>query len=281
MLPVARISMMVLLLPCFAVLSGCADAGGGLDGTAVGEDGQEEESGKLDDPNGNVRSCAEGCLDGERCFDARCVVELCDEVQRCSPGGLCLDGSCCYDEQECGFCAGEDCAGEPASCAVDGDCGAGRRCRGGQCVAALCDDDHPCTGDGFCFDGVCCYGEEECGSSCTGEDCDPQPEPPAFCRNDDDCGRLDRCREGACVRDLCDEDAHCSAGGICRSGNCCYSIQECRLLPTQCTSGNQCAGDELCYGGSCVPARCDDSHPCAEGGFCIDGGCCYGEKCWG
>ncbi|MBW2523848.1 MAG: hypothetical protein JRI23_06725 [Deltaproteobacteria bacterium] len=110
------------------------------------------------------------CDDAERCFEGRCVVELCDDSNPCSAGGACLDGACCYSDAECDLCDSEDCYETGGACATSADCLDDERCYEGACVPILCDDATPCAPDGVCIDGACCYPDESC-SPCDSEDC--------------------------------------------------------------------------------------------------------------
>jgi hypothetical protein len=115
------------------------------------------------------------------------------------------------------------------ACSVESDCEGNERCFESQCVVDLCDDATPCSVDGACIDGACCYSEEECGL-CDSEDC---MGGPSTCVSGADCESDERCFEGACVAVLCDDTSPCSEGGACIDGACCYSDEDCGLCDSE------------------------------------------------
>lgn len=120
----------------------------------------------------SMQHCAtsDECDEGNRCFEARCVLELCDDMTPCSPGGACIDGACCYSDEECGWCDSEDCYEPGGQCSQSDECAAHERCYDSSCVPLLCDELSPCGTGGTCIDGACCYPDEPC-APCDSEDC--------------------------------------------------------------------------------------------------------------
>ncbi|MBO6938115.1 MAG: hypothetical protein JJ863_24315 [Deltaproteobacteria bacterium] len=190
------------------------------------------------------------------CAEARCVDGACFDVafsERCDDGEGCLPELGCVrlepDPEDDGG-GGEVDMGPPPDCTADADCDDGafcngaERCAAGSCVggsAPDCADTIDCTADGC----------DEAGDTCT---------------NAPDDGR---CTD--------------SAGGTCEAAGCQYPTctpMNCVAGPCQtatcmgdtCQRTDTCSGGEMCCGGSCVPAGCDDGNPCTADS-CGPGGC--------
>jgi len=179
-----------------------------------------------------------------------------------------------------------------ASCAVDGECPAGRVCSAGFCQP-VCAGEEDCSGaqtcapTGHCVEpGVCtadedCLGTRICGhevcfepdcelhADCAGDCVDRQclPETPRTCDADTPCPGPQTCAPlGACVLDQpCADDDDCPAGTPrCVADRC-----------VECTDDAGCPGAHACvhgacsYHGSCVQhADCPGDRLCDELGMC-------------
>jgi peptidoglycan-associated lipoprotein len=85
----------------------------------------------------------------------------------------------------------------------------------------------------------------------------PGPEYPK-CEKDDHCKKNkegkainEYCLFGQCQQ--CAKDNHCPSGMKCNRGKC----------EKACTADDQCGGNEICEGASCVPEQCNDARPCS------------------
>ncbi len=127
-----------------------------------------------------------------------------------------------------------------------------------------------------------CEADEDCdlGFECVNGFCDVEDEGDADlgCVSDLDCGEgicLDR--DGACVGDICNLET-----GECEVGEClpdCGPDEEeidCRCIPNQCSSNDECHG-RICDSGVCRP--CASDAECSGTDLCIGGFCGAGPDC--
>lgn len=150
----------------------------------------------------------------------------------------------------------------PAACESRADCGGGRICFGGACLAGTCDPtlEDACDGAGVVDDPTLCCGEREV---CSGLEltCVADPDaPPLFCDPAD----------VTCVQ--CSVQEECVPGQFCSSGLCLDAAgREACTASFQCDDGDHC--DRAAF--LCVPKR-----PCATCGPLAAHACCFeGEVC--
>jgi len=247
----------------------------------------------------NPDACAAGCsaatdceAPSAACAEARCVDGVCLDAESegsCAVGEVCQPSTGCVvvpDGSDMGVATD---AGSPMDAAVDmGGVDFGMP----ECMAdADCDDGAYCNGPERCIEGVCAAAESEVscddGVACT----------------------VDRCDEGSDSCTATPDDGMCTAepGGTCDAAmGCQYPVctpSNCVAGPCQtascegdlCVRTNLCGSSEICCGGSCVPAGCDDGNPCTDDSCgatgcvntnntdpCSDGNACtVGDQCSG
>ncbi len=169
------------------------------------------------------------------------------------------------------ICAKAVCAPLTGECSVepnhsgyacdDGDaCTVGDKCDMAQClggVAALCNDNNPCTDD-----------------SCDAlAGCQNVPNVAA-CNDGDPCTTVDTCMNGACVGA---QPKVCDDGNICTSDSCAAG-EGCTFVPTDgaCDDGNACTTTDSCVNGLCKGAGapdCNDNNPCTADACLPESGC--------
>lgn len=239
-------------------------------------------------------TCCKGCIAGTMCFV--------DAAANCgSNGGVCTN---CDDGK---------------SCTTD-------TCSGGTCqhtnVTGPCDDGNQCTVNDTCSGSSCQGTEQNCddGNPCTDDDCDPEdgcihdPAPGSCndgnpCTNNDSCnasgncvGTAITCDDGnQCTDDSCNpmggcmytskaEDATCSDGAPCSTGDRCTdhdsdptTARVCE--PTggpNCQDGNPCTSDAAdCTTMTCPHDPVNDGDPCSTGSLCVAGQTCMAGVCGG
>lgn len=266
---------LLVLLSCAVGISGCDD--GEDTGTAdmarmAGPDGSGGAGGGGGDDAGPEGDAEPGCTcPGQQTCDEddRCVEPaVCADDIDCLAGRLCVEGAC------------------RQACVGDGECGDGERC---DPETAVCVVDTRCMDDGDCPDGACEGGE--CVAPCVDgmcpgqQTCDPATGDcvePAMCADDVDCSGVRICIDGACATP-CAEDAECPGAQSCVEGQC--------AEPAACTADIDCIADRLCVAEACADpcgragcpgglicdggsGRCDEADPC-EG----DDGCFAGRRC--
>lgn len=108
-----------------------------------------------------------------------------------------------------------------------------------------CDTDTDCRPKEFCVNKKCqqCRGPQDCpeGTSCNAGRCGAIP---GFCREKAQCPPDQECIANRCR--ACTGDGECPTGMRCVGGSC--------KRPT-CQNDDQCAQDQECQNGFCVPAR--------------------------
>ncbi|MBO6933425.1 MAG: hypothetical protein JJ863_00570 [Deltaproteobacteria bacterium] len=222
----------------------------------------------------NPDACTEGCASASdceapsaACAEARCVDGVCLDAETegsCAAGEVCQpatgcvvvpDGSDMGMVMDAGMDAGSDMGptdlGMP-DCLVDADC----------------DDGAYCNGPERCLEGVCAPAESavtcDDGVDCTVDVCDEDTDSCAATPDDGMCtaeagGTCDAAM--GCQYPVC-TPMNCTAGP-CQTASCDGDL---------CVRTNLCGGAEICCGGSCVPAGCDDGNPCTDDS-CGAGGC--------
>ncbi len=255
-------------------------------------------------PNGDA--AATECLNG-RCVEPDCAV---DALENCGDVACTSDTDCPEPTVACGErnCTDGACFIRP----VEGACGAGEACSPALgCVlvpdgadagvldggvpdasmddastdasmgdASLPDAAEPeCTMDVQCDDGVFCNGVEVCveqtcvpgapvvcddAVACTDDTCNEDAGACAFAPND---GRCTATAGGRCDADSDCQYPTCTAV-TCVAGPC----ETAMCSGDTCVRTGLCGGGEMCCGGSCAPAGCDDGNPCTDDS-CGGGGC--------
>ncbi len=244
------------------------------------------------------------------CRPAQAVGGPCDGELDCEDGlcvGACLEGTvncpCRNDGNPCEgdlLCLAGQC--RPPSCQSTLTCAAdpatvGTLCLDARCTA--CTSDEQCVRSGAygpestCVQGLCQNGVAPCvpgAPSCacgTAVDCQP---------NINTRGMI--CIESQCI--ACRADSHCSRvdlygyGARCQAGRCTPWQSPCADDPAipagrcECAFGNECNGDDLtrgmtCLDGQCLPclsdAMCERSVLYGEGTRCIEGRCVPPQAC--
>lgn len=201
----------------------------------------------------------------------------------------------CVTASDCS--AGESCvnnqcqAPDTAECTADGDCAAGEVCDRQECVPETgteCQTRSDCATGEVCVDGVCDNGTESCvfNNECSDEGLCVNGSCYSACSSDDECGRLEHCRQGVCRATECrgtsdcagDEicvDATCRpscspdvSGDTCESGYVCTDHGYCDRDPNvDCRTNAECSRDEICEAGECR-AGCTCNQDCAAGTIC-------------
>jgi hypothetical protein len=214
-----------------------------------------------------VRADAKGCsadrhcLGNERCIDGTCtgVTELCTDRTQCGAGKACADGRCV------------------ATCTTDGQCAPGFLCRTalGICgaKAKTCVQTNDCGGQGqVCVDGACvprCNAAGVCGEGagagvCIDNGCVPSAKLTAECERQ---GTTAGCVSGGiCLHRHCYAQCAADAG----SGACTQSSAPvCKVVIAGGTSYGVCGTAET------LGPDCDltAGRACTDGKTCIDGYC--------
>jgi hypothetical protein len=195
-------------------------------------------------------TCSDGCGPHSQCgTDGYCWPRACSPTREGPPGDpSCSDGV----DNDCDGLTDEDDPGCVA-CQVDADCDDGKQCNGREtcvdghcvpgvavvctqpgttCAQAICDDHTPAGAPCVVVpadDGSPCDDGDKCtdGDVCTGGAC---AGTPRGCDDDVACTD-DACdpSTGACVNTP--DDAHCSAGEVCRPA-CFPGVRGCGVAPT-------------------------------------------------
>lgn len=228
--------------------------------------------------------CPEGCAAGLTC-------DATDNICKCGGhgGAVCAAGETCDDARR--TCLAPTCG---TGCPTGTICGGDGSCHCGTASGEICDAGETCGSDGRCrardvCDGVLCTGELLC-----------DPDQQGACR----CGPSaaacvfgERCRQGACVSDLCFGVA-CSGGtqcdrtdGLCkcggRDGAICSQGEACDAEIGRCKPSLACAGVSCKPGESCDPVdgtcRCGGpgGPKCATDQWCspVARQCAGGDRC--
>ncbi len=327
-----------------ACTTGDGCVGGSCTATGVlnCDDDSECTSTGCDPDDGCTVEALDGpCFDGDVCTLADTCVD-----GACEPGPPldCDDGNPCTSDA-CDAATG--CTTTPIEDASGGD-GGGDGPGGGDGDAFPCDDGNACTTGDACADGACvATGALSCPDDdpCTDSACDPATgcvtsEVDGPCSDDDVCTVGDACLAGQCAAgtpldcddgnpctdDSCDaavgctttpNDAPCSDGTVCTTGDACVSgvcvatgillcgddtpctTHDCdpvvgctaAAVAGPCDDGNACTTGEVCESTSCqpgAPTDCDDGNPCTDESCDPAIGCVYtpntascddGDKC--
>jgi peptidoglycan-associated lipoprotein len=120
---------------------------------------------------------------GEFCVDSKCA--QCRVDANCPGAGT----------DQCVACVKGACGRKPDCCSTKLDCGNGKKCEGGKCMAE-CAADADCPNGGKCTNGGCVAA----GGVTEG----------AGCKTDGDCGKGLKCQGGKCM----DEKGECSLADV-------------------------------------------------------------------
>lgn len=210
--------------------SGACVACGGANGPCPCTEEKECGSGKAcvagactDKQNACAYTSECDTQNGEVCFNGQCLdscaTTSCDEGKVCQKGA-CVDNPVtpsCTGNAQCGgdtpVCAGGTCT---QACSDDLECGDGRYCNQGACVADTrpspnCTSDAQCTGSGMaqkCLNGFCKY-------TCGGD---------ALCRSIDSrigyCAADSVCRTATEAAPQCTKKSDCTGGRDCVDNQC-------------------------------------------------------------
>lgn len=242
--------------------------------------------------------CDGGCPNGFECVGI-------DGSNQCLPEANSADVRTCADAPnlECvtasDCAAGESCvnnkceAPDTAECTADGDCGAGEVCDRQECVpdsGAECTTRSDCASGEVCVDGVCEGGTQSCVFN---NECDDglcvDGQCYSSCSTDDECGRLEHCRQGVCRATECRGTSDCAGDEVCVDATCkpacspdastdtcgagyvCTDYGYCDRDPNvECRSNAECSRDEVCLEGECR-AACTCNQDCDSGTICDTG----------
>ena len=232
-----------------------------------------------DCPDGKVPELAQmgGCLTG------RCVIGSC--IDRCENDWDCASSDACMGYAPgCRACFPKPC-GDFRDCPFYTDC-INERCRLRTEADSSCEKDEDCPEWLICDSPTCgaceppceCIRHQDCerGTRCVDCAC------VEGCQDDEDCVLPQHCNSetGVCEDCECEEHAQCPDGEFCTGCFCrpgCRLDGECppwhvcgqvdhRCVPdVQCTRSGQCADNQRCVDGRCIP----DPGLCDEGmGLC-------------
>jgi peptidoglycan-associated lipoprotein len=94
------------------------------------------------------------------------------------------------------YCVNQQCQ----ECREDAQCGSGKGCQGGRCVATGCASDAECKSGQICENKACVQ---------------------ALCSADGDCSSGEKCDGGRCIASGgCVSDQECGSGMVCQNGEC-------------------------------------------------------------
>lgn len=79
------------------------------------------------------------------------------------------------------------------------------------------------------------------------------------------------CTDGTCLKPAsaeCDSDSDCAANEVCQNGQCVPEAPGCE-------NNNDCANDEICLNGVCIPEtpECENDNDCDNDEICLAGEC--------
>ena len=188
------------------------------------------------------------CAEGESCSDIGCVGG-CTEDSDCAEGTECRDGLCLNPTED-------DPTLTPGTCTLSDDCEDGLICVDGACTL-----DDPTCGDTGCDcseTGVCAEG-----LTCVDDECRVTDD---LCQFNAECGTGRVCRNGSCVTAGCtDATVDCPTGQECDTAtDLCVDIP---VTPGECTYNTDCESDEVCVDGVCFDG-CTSDTTCGDGRYC-------------
>jgi len=212
-------------------------------------------------PPNNGSKVGESCDGGKKCeYELAChsVEKKCRFICRIKTGGVCPSGFVCRamkSNPNVGLCEAES---GNQSCQSVQDCPTGRVCKNKKC--SPCSDKSECGANNVCKDGFC---RRECTS-------------------DNQCPRLHRCLQGACVPGKsCVNDSDCGQGLVCQRSVCTTRNSDKCESDGDCTSGQRCLKETK----QCVPRTCQSDQQCGQGLACRQSTCvtktdqCGSKKC--
>ncbi len=205
--------------------------------------------------------------------NAQCGGGLICTTMGCCPG--CHSDSDCAADQACvsgapNFCApkgmnptvvdpgptGPGSTVQPGTfCAADAECGSGRLCNVGRCIA-MCSGSS-CGSGQQCLAGRCYLeGATACGIS-----------GAVLCNASSQCGVGRTCASGQCTSS-CESSAQCGLGQTCQSSLC----KDGPALTAQCNFDQECGVAFRCINAYCHPL-CSSDEQCGSTNFCDQGVC--------
>jgi len=234
--------MILVVLSATAMALAC-DSGGGEGGEGGGGEGGGDMCGGL-------------CLDGQYCWNGACL-------NGCTSDANCADDQYCVIDDEF-FNEGRCHDSEVPGCQSDADCLDTQECLSGACVAQPeeptacewkpdmtdgCPADQVCIGDPEEGETTECYAMPACGAdgSC------PTDVAGAVCNVKEDGSKIIPSKTGICLMGLCLGDDDCPAAMDCVSmaGDIGACLPE--GMNFGCESDDDCAADETCEMGMCIP----------------------------
>ena len=175
-----------------------------------------------------------------------------------------------------------------SACCSDSDCGSGKKCSSGSCVAKSCEEMGQKTCNGSCIATSACCTNNDCGSgkkcssgSCVAKTCEEMGQKTcngsciasSACCTDSDCGSDKKCSSGSCVAKTCEEMGQKTCNGKC-------------IGKTACCVNGDCASGLKCFDNVCVSQTCEEKGQKTCNGSCIassacctDSDCGSGKKC--
>jgi hypothetical protein len=292
-----------LLVALFALLVGCASAGGtggradagSVDGGALRPDAQLDDGGLSDagpaDAGRLDASVADAATDAAM-VERRLICDACESDAECGPLARCAElvtGSraclptCVPDVPTCPrrfTCTGVVASGENVCLPVGGPCCVDMDADGyGQGVGCLgpdCDDDEDLRNPGV--EDVCDGVEQDCDAEL---DESPSNCADALCR-DDGAGGYEEASAQGCEGGDCVDGAIASCGLYACEGRGAVGVRcatRCDDPSTGADDDRYCRTGAHCEAGLCVPDLgpgdpCGGTAECARGLTCVDGVCC-------
>lgn len=182
-----------------------------------------------------------------------------DSGTTCDSSDDCERGLSCQSDGACGEfpCSGaSDCLQEgdfQEGCLQEDEEGAYDPSADGLCSDIECRDDRGCGAGQICVDGICYNGSAG----------------PISCTCREDCPGNQACIAGQCGDPIgaCSSDCECAAPAVCGESS------QCEIAAPDPCAAVECADDEVCEGGACVPAGAACDPPCELGDSCVDGVC--------
>ena len=227
-------------------------------------------SGQLDcsqDLGGGLGACGDLNADCSFNNDNLCDPPLVCIQDLCSAAGNIPDF--CVEDADCLGTVGcsplNQCGEQFASCSANTDCNSGL-----SCIFSVCQPVSPLGGacdlsdNGDCAAGIFCGTDGICGGSgatCpTGSDTECHSALLLVCV-------LNTCSVTQSIGSACGEDADCTGGIGCGTGNICGALQASCLDNSDCFPGDTCIALE-CQPTSALFGDCDQSDDCAAGLEC-------------
>lgn len=191
------------------------------------------------------------CDDGNECTENLCLSEVC-VTNSIAAGTPCTDDGVACTINACDGAGNCSATTDDTLCVDDGNICTDEVCDLSLgCIAVnnnnLCDDGSFCTINDVCTAGDCVGTARSCddGIACTIDSCNDIDD---ICENNTD-------------DTLCPSDGNLCTDEVCIAGVGCTIISDDSNV---CDDGEFCNGDEICFGGACLPGvnPCDDGVDC-------------------